>query len=114
MLHLCGREHRPLGGKVEVTACPVYAADALNALPPTAIEAIARGAIVLLHSPRAAALFAGLADAAGLARDGISLAAISANAATSAGTGWQAVAIAERPNDDALLAVALAMCDHPG
>jgi uroporphyrinogen-III synthase len=114
MLHLCGREHRPLRGEIEVTACPVYAAEAGDALPPAALEAIDRGGVVLLHSPRAAALFAGLADAAGLRRDAILLAAISANAAASAGAGWKAVTVAEQPSDDALLAAALAMCDHPG
>jgi uroporphyrinogen-III synthase len=114
MLHLCGREHRPLRGEIEATPCPVYAAEAGHALPPAAIEAISRGAVVLLHSPRAAALFSGLADAAGLSRDRIILAAISANAAASAGSGWQAVVVAGQPNDDALLAAALAMCDHPG
>jgi uroporphyrinogen-III synthase len=114
MLHLCGREHRPLRGDVAVTTRPVYAAEALHELPPAAVEAIGRGAVVLLHSPRGAALFAGLADAAGLARETILLAVISANAAASAGTGWKAIAIAEQPSDDALLAAALAMCDHPG
>jgi uroporphyrinogen-III synthase len=114
MLHLCGEDHRPLPGPVEVTACPVYAAEALGALPTTAIEAVAQGAIVLLHSPRAAALFAELADGAGLDRATISLAAISANAAAAAGGGWKSIAVADRPSDDALLAAALAMCDHPG
>jgi uroporphyrinogen-III synthase len=114
MLHLCGREHRPLRGEVAVTACPVYAAEAIDALPPAAIEAVARGAVVLLHSPRAAALFSGLADAAGLPRAETILAAISANAASSAGGGWKAVVVAVQPSDDALLAAALAMCDHPG
>jgi uroporphyrinogen-III synthase len=70
--------------------------------------------VALLHSPRGAALFGGLVDAAGLPRDAILLAAISANAAAGAGAGWKAIAIAEQPNDDALLAAALAMCDHPG
>jgi uroporphyrinogen-III synthase len=114
MLHLCGREHRPLRGEVTVTACPVYAAEARDSLPPAALEAIGRGAIVLLHSPRAAALFAGLADAASLGRDAIPLAAISPHAAASAGLGWKKVTVAEQPSDDALLAAALAMCDHPG
>jgi uroporphyrinogen-III synthase len=113
LLHLCGREHRPLRGDIEVEACPVYAAEAADALPPMALACLRRGAIVLLHSPRAAALFAGLVDAAGLARETISLAAISANAASSAGPGWKAIALASRPDDDALLAAALAMCDHP-
>jgi uroporphyrinogen-III synthase len=114
MLHLCGREHRPLRGQVAVTACPVYASEARDALPPAALDAIARGAVVLLHSPRAAALFSGLADAAGLPRSETILAVISANAAATAGTGWKAVVVAGQPNDDALLAAALAMCDHPG
>jgi uroporphyrinogen-III synthase len=114
VLHLCGREHRPLRGEVAVTACPVYTAEASDALAPAALEAISRGAVVLLHSPRAAALFSGLADAAGLRRAEMILAAISANAAASAGTGWRALVIAGQPSDEALLAAALTMCDHPG
>lgn len=115
MLHLCGRAHRPLARPgLEVTACPVYAAEAVTALPRDAEGAMRDGAVALIHSPRAGALLAGLVDARGIARGTVAIAAISEPAAAAAGGGWREVAVAERPDDDALLAAALAMCDHPG
>jgi uroporphyrinogen-III synthase len=115
MLHLCGKAHRPLARPgLAVTACPVYAAEPLDALPPHAAAELRRGAIALVHSPRAGALLAGLVDARAIARAAVALAAISPAAALAAGSGWREIAVAERPDDDALLAVALAICDHPG
>ena len=100
-LHLAGREHRDATHPaLTITRRTVYAADAVDALP-----VVADGAIALLHSPRAAALFARLvAD-----RDTIAIAAISAATAAAAGGGWQAMAIAESPNDAALLQAALTL-----
>jgi uroporphyrinogen-III synthase len=115
MLHLCGEAHRSLARPgLAVTACPVYAAEPLDALPPPAAAELRRGAIALVHSPRAGALLAGLVDAQGIARATVTLAAISPAAALATGSGWRETAVAERPDDDALLAVALAICDHPG
>jgi uroporphyrinogen-III synthase len=115
LLHLCGREHRPLDRSgLMVTACPVYAAEAVAELPPAAEDALRSGAIALLHSPRAAALLARLVDVRAIARSKVAIAAISTATAAAAGDGWGAIAVADRPNDDALLAAALAMCDHPG
>jgi uroporphyrinogen-III synthase len=66
---------------------------------------------VLLHSPRAAALFAELADAAGVSRATVRIAAISPAVLAAAGAGWAAGIAASSPDDDALLAAAARMCE---
>jgi uroporphyrinogen-III synthase len=111
-LHPCGRNVSPLATTgFERLAFPVYASEPVTALPAAAAEAIAAGAVVLLHSPRAAATFASLFDGR---RDSVRLAAISASAAAAAGTGWGEVAVAVEPRDPALLAVAAELCHKPG
>jgi uroporphyrinogen-III synthase len=106
--HPCGREHRALARPgVEVFSIPVYAADAVDRLPPDAATAIAGEAIALLHSPRAAALFAELV---GHLRPSIGIAAISRAASEAAGTGWGCCASAEAPTDQALLELAAKLC----
>lgn len=67
-------------------------------------------AAVALHSGAAAHRFSHEVDRLGRERRGYVLCAISARAAKQAGEGWQAVAIAERPNDAALLALAKRLC----
>jgi uroporphyrinogen-III synthase len=62
--------------------------------------------LALLHSPRAAVLFAGLAGD----KSRIRIAAISAKTARAAGEGWQSVAVAPRPRDQALLELAAELC----
>jgi uroporphyrinogen-III synthase len=99
LLHLGGREHIVLES---VTHVPVYAAEASGALPAGADDAL-----VLLHSPRAAAGFAALA---GKRRGAIRIVAISAQTAAAAGEGWEAVAIAAAPRDQALLELAAKLC----
>lgn len=101
-LHLGGRDHLPLAGAEHVA---VYAAEEAGALPPELSEAV-----VLLHSPRAAARFAALAGD----RAGFVLAAISGQAARAAGTGWKQVAIAAAPGDEALLELAAKLCQTYG
>ena len=109
-LHLAGRDRLDLRqADVRVRAVTVYAADALDQLPGEAEAAIARGALVLVHSPRAAAL---LAKLAGDRRGGIRIAAISAAAAEAASTGWADVSVAERPRDEALLELAAKLCQN--
>lgn len=98
ILHLGGRDHVPLA---KVTHVAVYAAEPSGALPGGLDDAV-----VLLHSPRAAARFAALAGA----RGAISVAAISAEAAAAAGDGWKQVAVAPAPNDEALLELAAKLC----
>lgn len=103
LLHLAGRDRIAGGG----TAITVYDARPL-AVPPGAIRAC-EGATVLLHSPRAARVFADLATRDGAARARIAIAAISAAAADAAGSGWRATGVAAAPDDAALIDAAVAL-----
>ena len=108
VLHLCGRDHLPLEHPdMRIERRLVYAADGAGALPEAAEAALAEGALVLLHSPRAAAHFASLvAD-----RSGVRLAAISPAAAAAAGEGWALKAVAPAPRDQPLLELAAKLCN---
>ena len=102
VFHPCGRDHLALDlPGVAITRVPVYAAESAERLPVPAEDQLA-----LLHSPRAAALFAGLAGD----KARIRIAAISARTARAAGEGWQEVAVAPRPRDAALLELAAELC----
>ena len=106
VLHPCGQDHLALAlPDVTITRIPVYAAEAAASLPVPAEEMLA-----LLHSPRAATLFAGLAGD----KSRIRIAAISARTARAAGEGWQSVAVAPRPRDQALLELAAELCQKAG
>lgn len=109
-LHPCGADHIALPDSVRIADVPVYASEPVAELPEAARSALADGALALLHSPRAAACFAALVPA----RATIRIAAISAAAAEAAGTGWAAVAVAERPRDEALLELAVKLCQTGG
>jgi uroporphyrinogen-III synthase len=107
LLHLAGREHRDvMPDDIRVDRRIVYAADAVEALPDAA-RTVLPVAVALLHSPRAARLFASLVDPAGIA-----IAAISPAALAAAGPGWRIAEAAERPTDASLLAVAAKLCNQ--
>lgn len=107
LLHLAGREHRAADMPgIGIERRIVYASDAVEALPAAAHAALP-GAIALLHSPRAAALFASFVTPAP-----IRIAAISPAALAAAGHGWRATAVAARPDDASLLAAAAKLCDQ--
>ncbi len=113
VLHLSGREHRAAEhGNIRITRRIVYAAEAVDRMPPAAVEALGNGATAMLHSPRAARLFGVLAEAAGLDRAGIDIAAFSPAVASAAGDGWRSVAVARWPDDASLLAAAGLPCDN--
>jgi uroporphyrinogen-III synthase len=100
--HACGQDHFALGyPDVAITRVPVYAAEAAASLP-----VAAEGMLALLHSPRAATLFAGLAGD----RSRIDIAAISSKSARAAGEGWRSVSVSPRPRDQALLELAVELC----
>jgi uroporphyrinogen-III synthase len=110
-LHLSGRDHVGLADPaLRLDRHLVYAAEPVRVLPDEAAMALGRGALVLLHSPRAAAAFARLIDEAGIERGDIALAVISANAAEAAGPGWRAIHEAAAPRDEALLELAAKLC----
>jgi len=108
-LHLAGRQHRDLAGaSMPIARRIVYAAEPVTALPAAARAAIHDGAVALVHSPRAGEVFAHLLGQGGIAPSTVAIAAISE--AASAGT-WRKVAIADAPNDSALLAAAARLCE---
>ena len=111
-LHLCGRDHRGAAAAgLTLQALAVYVAEAVAVLPETVAAALARDAIVLLHSSRAAMLFATLIDREPLDRSGIDVVAISAAVRDAAGLGWRHAVAALRPADATLLAAAATLCD---
>jgi uroporphyrinogen-III synthase len=106
VFHACGEDHVAFGHPaLAITRLPVYAAEAAERLPVGPANMLA-----LLHSPRAAALFAGLAGD----RSRVAIAAISARTARAAGGGWKSVAVAPRPRDEALLELAAKLCQSEG
>lgn len=100
LLHLTGREHRPLSGVTEIA---VYGSTAID--PPPSLEALSDG-VAMVHSPRAGARLAELVEQRGT----IAIAAISPTAAAACGAGWRAVASIAAPDDGALLALAADLC----
>jgi uroporphyrinogen-III synthase len=110
-LHLCGQHHLPLQHpQLHLIRRLVYAAEPAASLPAEARGALAGGALVLLHSPRAAATFADLVGAEGLDRASIRIAGISPAATAAAGAGWKSAESAVVPRDEALLELAAKLC----
>ena len=109
LLHLAGR-HRtePLQAKQEITTLAVYES---QEVPAPGDLAKAEGAVVAVHSVRAAQRFAQLAADMGVQRSKVAIAAISEKVAAQAGSGWWLVESAEKPEDSSLLALARSMCD---
>jgi uroporphyrinogen-III synthase len=111
LLHPCGVDRRePQTARQVIVPVSVYRAVAIE--PGDAIRLIG-GAVVAVHSPRAAARLSALANVLGLRRETIRIAAISDEAAASAGPGWQSVDAAAEPSDSALLALAARLCNKP-
>jgi uroporphyrinogen-III synthase len=98
---------RPGIGEVGIA---VYEAESVDALPDRAQAALTAGALVLIHSPRAGALLAGLVED----RAAVRIAAISAAAAQAVGSGWRECQVAASPRDEALLELAAKLCQIDG
>lgn len=112
LLHLCGAHRRSIAAPVmRIREIVVYEMAAVAALLPEAWAALRAGAAALVHSPRAASRLCELVDAAGVDRSGVSLVAISGEAAQAAGIGWRGVKAATEPTDAAMLAIARSLCD---
>ena len=97
------------GHGFEVARAVLYEARPAAALSEEARQALSRGRIdlALFFSPRSAAIFVGLASAAGLAEACAGIAAFSISEAADralAALGWRARYVADRPNQAALLA----------
>jgi len=110
LLRLTGRDHVDITPPAHIIAlCPVYQARALP-LGEKAQRALRQGHVILLHSPRAAKILAGEMDRLDIDRSVNDIVALSHNVADAAGSGWESVAVAERPTDDALLSMASTLC----
>jgi uroporphyrinogen-III synthase len=106
LLHLCGEDRRqPLDVRQQITPTVVYRSTPID----TPDFSDARGAVALVHSPRAGQRFAELVSDHG----SIAIVAISQGAADAVGEGWQSVEVAGQPTDEALLALAARLCDKP-
>lgn len=112
LLHLCGVDRREAADECQrIAQIRVYrSAD----LPLPDNFPMIEGAVVAVHSPRAARRLAKLKEEALVRRERTAIAAISAQAAASAGDGWQRVEAAERPDERALLALAARLCQNGG
>ena len=108
LLWLAGADHRPIKmpknmpKALKVTTVIGYASGP-KALTTDMAAIIAAADAVALHSPRAATEFVKAVADFGLDRSVITLAAFSPAIAETAGDGWRALAVAERPADIALL-----------
>ena len=115
-LHLAGAERMAVAvpPTLRVDVAVVYAARLAEALPPAAVAALSASAppLTLLYSPRTAARFAALVDAARIDRAHVTIAAISSATAAAAGVGWAAILAAATPTEAALLAAAGLVCDR--
>lgn len=112
LLWLAGRERTAIDHPAIAETIPVYASDAQPLTPNDATELY--DSVALLHSTRAAIALAGEVDRHGIPRARLRIAAISAKVAAAAGDGWDRVAIADRPDDSALIATARALAPHTG
>jgi len=102
--HPSGVERIPISvAGLEIVDAAVYRAEPIDPSPD-----LTDASLVLVHSPRAARRLGELVSD----RSSLRIAFISAQAAEAAGPGWSATAIAERPDDEALLAAASRLCDQ--
>jgi uroporphyrinogen-III synthase len=104
ILHLCGEDRVNADGRESLTQIVVYRAKAIQEQPDLRP---AEGAVVLVHSSRAGRRLAALIED----RSSIAVAAVSNVAAEAVGGGWETVAYAEKPTDEALLALAARLCN---
>jgi uroporphyrinogen-III synthase len=106
LLHLCGTERRaPQNARQSITAVVVYRSEETDAPDPL----LAHESVALIHSPLAGQRFSEIIGS----RSSIGIVAISNAAADALGPGWKWVEIADRPSDEALLALAARLCNKP-
>lgn len=116
LLRLSGEAHVPLEVPhgIRVDTCILYAVHAAP-MDEALVEALASGALVLLHSGEAAEHFAQECDRLGVPRSQVMVACLAPRIAERAGTGWASCRSAPAPQDATLLAMAEQMCqgwDH--
>lgn len=104
-LHLAGRDRAKVDLPGIAETISVYASEPCDPDPERLAELA--GAVALIHSPRAGVRLAAVrADQAA-----VRIVAISAAALAAAGPGWATSRIADRPDDESLIAAGLALAD---
>lgn len=111
LLHLCGEDRIEFEARQQIEPVVVYRSCPIPR--PEGFDRALAGATAAVHSPRSGRRLAELASEAGVDRNTIRIAAISATAAAAAGDGWERLQAADRPDDEALLALAARLCDKP-
>lgn len=108
LLHICGADVKPFDAMgIIVDRAVVYTADPVP--PGSEFERlISSQPVVLVHSVRAGERLAALIPEA--RRGAACIVAISADAASAVGAGWEMVAIAPEPRDEAILQEAVRLC----
>ncbi|MEO7655355.1 MAG: uroporphyrinogen-III synthase [Sphingomicrobium sp.] len=108
LLHLAGEDRIDVRPPWQtITSIDVYRASALELADLDLLE----GNVVLVHSPRAGAALSEIA----IDKARTAVVAISVAAAEACGAGWEAITASDRPNDPALLALAVRLCEKaPG
>ena len=111
LLRLAGEDHVELNppAETQITERIVYKVGKAD-LPEEAVSQFSNGALVLLHSAAAARHFVNECNRLGIDRANISLCALGPRILEPVGEGWQAVRAAANPNENDLLALAIAMC----
>ena len=110
ILWLAGEQRTELAISPDrLRAIPVYAANPLP-LGEKARRALQQPAVILLHSARAARHLEQQVDELQIDRSKHRIAAMSETVASMLEPGWQEVAWAPQPSDDALLSVASGLC----
>jgi uroporphyrinogen-III synthase len=108
LLHLSGEQVTPFDATgLEIDRHIVYRSVEV-ACPPPLMQLMTHAPVALLHSARAAIRFSELIDAD--TRSTIALIAISAAVAEAASDGWEKVAVAKEPRDEAMLEIAARLC----
>lgn len=111
LLWLSGRDRTAIAHPAIAAIVPVYASDPLAL---TAAEAATlKGRVALIHSARAGMQLATTLAGYGIEPNTVRIAAISRKAAIAAGPGWDRIAIAAAPDDEALIAAARSLAIDP-
>ncbi|MBS0476625.1 MAG: uroporphyrinogen-III synthase [Proteobacteria bacterium] len=115
LLRIVGDERVPLTLPRGVTMDErVVYASVPRAMPPDLIALLREPTMIALHSADAARHVAAQCVTHGIRRSLLRVIALSPRIASAAGDGWGEVATATMPNDKALLALAVQMCQDPG
>jgi uroporphyrinogen-III synthase len=106
LVHLCGEDRKDVPqARQEITPVAVYRSTAVQSPDLAHVS----GGVMLVHSPRAGSRLGELVQEKG----DVAIVAISNAAADAAGTGWEHVTVAEKPTDEAVLALAADLCNKP-